>query len=244
MKKLTFLLGIGLLLCTLVFGMSTRAMADIEIWVAEDANAFIKVASGTDFALGVTFTGVAASAPDFTINNLGVGATNGVLGSSLTGSISTLFGPAASHTIHIVEFEADYNAFGSPAFNVNSRVSGTYPGEGGTAAVTFQSWENATNGGAIPPGGTATSLLILPTPGFSSGGSFDTNSGGGVFNSFVPGAGLFSVTDETDITMAGGGDMNFSNHVTLSPVPEPATMLLLGSGLLGMGVYARKRFKK
>lgn len=38
-------------------------------------------------------------------------------------------------------------------------------------------------------------------------------------------------------------DITFSNPTDVAPVPEPATVLLLGAGLLGLGWYSRTRKK-
>ncbi len=49
----------------------------------------------------------------------------------------------------------------------------------------------------------------------------------------------YSLTQVVTIT----GKLNTSFNATLTPVPEPMTVLLLGSGLVGLGLIGRKRRK-
>jgi hypothetical protein len=128
-------------------------------------------------------------------------------------------------------------------------VGGTLSGAAGST-VTFQSWVNPSND--VPALGPAAPYpSMLPSIGKTPEDSVAMWSDGGV--TFRPGAfsstasegfmhyGAYSLFTQATINFTGPGMVSFDSD--LSTVPEPTSLLLLGSGLAGIGLWSRRKKK-
>jgi hypothetical protein len=100
---------------------------------------------------------------------------------------------------------------------------------GGVTSARLDSYFSATNGVAPPVG----SLLLEDT--FSGTGTMEGTK------TVTLGPGPYSLQAGYKVVASGPGSANLTINITTSEVPEPSSMLLLGSGVLGLaGVLRRK----
>jgi len=185
---------------------------------------------------------------DYTIQSAIGGASNATpVSTSTTLNLTiTRTGQTDPAPLDVWFVVSDYTLPTGPTYNFDvgfGTSQTTIDANSSRGLVTYQAWYSSTNSTTIPPTGSPSNLAgCTPAMGVL------TNSCGDDPNPLVvgPGSLLFSIITLTQFNIAQGDTSQYGSlgqtSLSANPVvPEPGSMVLLGSGLLGMAAMLRRR---
>jgi hypothetical protein len=223
--------------CVCALGSPQSAKASLMIALQQagvNGGAITVVATAANFT-NVSFSGNYGS---FAISVFGGSSNNGLGGGtfsnllSSTTSVSNTTGSAA--TLHLWVTQTDYTLPVGTQLSIESGLGGSVSVPTLTLAGIYQAWADRNNNAF----GTTDFTNGLQNAS-QTGSTFDTGSAVGFFTR----TGNFSLTSEANFALTGGGFANFSAHINVAAVPEPATMVSAIVGLSSIGLFRFRRRK-
>ncbi|GFO57786.1 hypothetical protein GMST_01110 [Geomonas silvestris] len=215
MKQLAALLAGAMLLV----GMTTTANA-LSVRYSTDLGAtFTTVSDGGTGSISLT-----SSAGPFSFINISALTTNtSSLASLFMTSIETTTAAGAGGTLWIQVSDTPYNLPAS--LGASARTGLTYQLGTNVDLETFY-------GTALFDMAPANQIADMDIP------SFATSE----VSTVIPGlSDPFSLTEFLMINQGGGVTSLTTASLSVTPVPEPGTMMLLGVGFLGLAIYGKRR---